>query len=100
MILQNQNALFEKLTDKVSSIGKTVGQTDDHESSHMKLPKIQLGPFYGEIDDWPRFYSAFKAEVDENPKLHFSSKYNYLHALIKSKAKDAIKGLPYTLEGY
>ena len=59
-----------------------------------------MAPFYGDISDWPRFHSAFSAEIDKNQNLHYSSKYNYLQALIKGKAKETIKGLPYSLEGY
>ena len=80
-------AILERLTNK-----------DDHSS--MRLPKVFLAPFNGEVADWQRFDSAFTTEVDNNQKLHFASKYNYLTSLLKGKAKEAVVGLPYTEAGY
>ena len=94
-ILEKQNAFQNALLEKVFA---DKAKVDDNLS--MKLPKVQLAPFYGDISDWLRFHSAFSAEVDKNQNLHYSSKYNYLQALIKGKARETIKGLPYSQEGY
>ncbi|KAJ8018117.1 hypothetical protein HOLleu_44067 [Holothuria leucospilota] len=59
----------------------------------VKLPKLQLPKFEGEILKWPNFWESFEINVDSQTQLSDKQKLDYLHQVLKGPAYDKIKGL-------
>ena len=65
----------------------------------VKLQKYTITPFYGEYNDWLRFWNQFIVEVGGSGIAEIS-KFNYLLELVKGKPKEDILGLPHSADGY
>ena len=66
----------------------------------VKLPKLDLKRFDGEVSTWPTFWDAFESSIHKNPKLAPIDKFNYLNSLLMKPALDAISGLSLTASNY
>ena len=66
----------------------------------MKLPKLTLKTFSGDLGEWMPFWDSFSSAVDENTQLALVDKFNYLRGLLNGKAADAIAGLSLTATNY
>ena len=77
----------------VESIGSTA-------SARVKLPKLNIHPFGGDLTAWITFWDSYKAAIHENSSLSEIDKFNYLRPLLKSSALDAISGLTLTATNY
>ena len=62
-------------------------------SSKVRLPKLTLQSFDGELTSWTPFWDAFKAAVHDNGVLSDIDKFNYLRGLLQRSALEAISGL-------
>lgn len=60
----------------------------------VKLPKFELKPFYGEVDQWLSFKEIFISTIDKNSELGNVSKLQYLLASVKGPAHKLISGFP------
>ena len=67
---------------------------------NVKLQKLSITPFGGEILDWVRFNSQFSTEIDNCEQLDEVSKFNYLLSLTKGRPREEISGLPHDSVGY
>lgn len=65
----------------------------------VKLPRLELPKFSGNLTLWQSFWDQFKAIVDASdlPKV---SKFTYLQSLLTGEAKTAIEGLALTSDHY
>ena len=76
------------------------------ESSHttlgpkVKLPKLTLKRFTGDITAWSTFWETFESSIHQNTSLSNIDKFNYLSSLLESSAADAISGLAITSNNY
>ena len=50
--------------------------------SRVRLPKLDLPVFNGEITKWFTFWDSYKATVNDNPELLPIQKFTYLQSLI------------------
>ena len=66
----------------------------------VKLPKLTLKSFDGDITAWTPFWDSFKAGVHDNPSLSDVDKFNYLRGLLQRTALDSISGLSLTSLNY
>ena len=66
----------------------------------VRLPKITLQPFDGDLTTWTTFWDSFKAAIDENDSLTDIDKFNYLRGLLHLTALEAISGLTLTSANY
>ena len=71
----------------------------DGAKSHVKLQKLHMSPFTGDIVDFARFWPQFTTEIDKS-NMNDISKFNYLIELCKGRPKNDILGLPHSSEGY
>ena len=73
----------------------TVGTTyiGPHSSDRVKLPKISLPHFKGNLMRWTPFWDSFNSAVHQNPHLSRIDKFNYLRSLLEGTAYDAVAGL-------
>ena len=68
--------------------------------TNMKLPKLSLKRFNGEVTKWPTFWDAFESSIDSNPGLSGIDKFNYLKSLLEGPASEAVSGLKLTAANY
>ena len=66
----------------------------------VKLPKLSLKRFNGDLTKWTTFWDTFKSAVHDNPTLTNIDKFNYLNSLLESAAAEAIAGLTLTSANY
>ncbi|KAH7709905.1 gag protein [Aphelenchoides avenae] len=71
----------------------------DEYRPRVKLPKIRLPEFSGDITEFKSFWDTFAATIDSQP---FSKveKLAYLKGLLKGGAEQAVSGYPVTEESY
>ncbi|XP_071578790.1 uncharacterized protein [Temnothorax nylanderi] len=69
-------------------------------SSAVKLPKIALPQFSGDLSLWPSFIALYNTSIHENRQLSAIEKYQYLLASLKGKALNVIKNLPFSSDQY
>ena len=77
------------------------------ESSHslvgtvgIKLLKISLPRFNGEVTKFPTFWQSFDCAVNQNPGVSSVQKFSYLLSLLDGQAFRALQGLEITEENY
>ena len=72
----------------------------EHRAYHVKLPKLSIERFGGDLTKWMTFWDAFYAAVHSNPHLSNIEKFNYLNSLLESTAAEAVTGLSLTYANY
>ncbi|XP_064648538.1 uncharacterized protein LOC135500816 [Lineus longissimus] len=68
-------------------------------SKLVRLPKIELPKFRGDVTQWQSFWDKFNALVDKTD-IPVISKFTYLDSLLEGEAKAAIAGLSITNSHY
>ena len=70
-------------------------------NSHVdvKLPKLNLPKFSGDVLQWPSFWDQFSVTVHDTD-LPVVSKFTYLMSLLEGEPKQAIHGLSLTTDHY
>ncbi|XP_040066946.1 uncharacterized protein LOC120840458 [Ixodes scapularis] len=66
----------------------------------VKLPKLQLLQYQGELTLWQPFWEQFQTAVHRNTRLTEGDKFQYLRSLLSGPAANAISGLQATAECY
>lgn len=66
----------------------------------VKLPKLSLKKFKGDIKEWTPFWDSYSSAIHNNPDLNSIDKFNYLNSLLESSAAEAISGLKLTSANY
>ena len=84
----------------VPSRSPTPDSTAPLSSPRVKLPKLSLKKFNGDLTKWTTFWDTFESAVHNNSSLTTIDKFNYLHSLLESIASDAISGLTLTSANY
>ncbi|XP_064461678.1 uncharacterized protein LOC135371619 [Ornithodoros turicata] len=69
-------------------------------STKVKLPKIEVPKFNGDLMNWMTFWDQFESTIHKNETLHNVDKFKYLQSYLTGKAATAISGLPLTNENY
>ena len=60
------------------------------ESSRVKLPKLSLRPFNGDITTWTSFWDSYESAIHKNPTLSEIDKFNYLKSLPDRTAHELV----------
>lgn len=81
----------------VSSTSASSGSSFHH---RMKLPKLEIPKFSGDIRAWSSFWDMFGSAIDGNDTLDDVDKFNYLKSLVVGEAREAIAGFPLTGANY
>ena len=55
----------------------------------VKLPKLTIKSFKGDLTTWITFWDSYKAAIHENSSLSDIDKFNYLRSLLQGPALDA-----------
>ena len=61
-------------------------------SSSVRLPKLQLQSFNGDLTKWTSFWELFECAVHANDELSDVEKFNYLNSLLERSAREAVSG--------
>ena len=70
------------------------------QTSFVKLPKLDVEKYSGDVSRFQEFWDSFSSAVHENKRLRPVEKLNYLHAKLEGNAKKAIAGLEITNDNY
>ncbi|XP_062538576.1 uncharacterized protein LOC134206857 [Armigeres subalbatus] len=69
-------------------------------SSVVRLPKIDLPTFDGEMDNWIPFYDAYRSLIHNNKDLAAVDKFHYLLAALKDLVKRLLDTTSITGDNY
>lgn len=90
MRLKMEQAALENKLEKTEELHKT----------HVKLPKLDLMKFDGDMLQWQEFWDSFNSAIHLNKCLHPVDKLNYLRSQLVGDAHAAIAGLSTTNDNY
>jgi hypothetical protein len=82
-----------------SDVGSNQTSSNKHSGPQVRLPKLELPSFGGNVLQWQPFWDQFKAGVGDTD-LPEVQKFSYLRSLLKGEAKACIDGLQLTDEHY
>lgn len=77
-----------------------VSKESEHAKHLVKLPKINLPTFNGNLSEWTSFYHLFDTTIHQNQNLAPIEKFTYLRSCLKDEALNLIKSLPITPLNY
>ena len=66
----------------------------------MKLPKLYLPKFAGDVTKFRTFWDSFDSAINQNPDLSAINKFNYLKMLLDGPTASTIQGLTLSKENY
>ena len=66
----------------------------------VKLPKISLKRFNGDLTRWVSFWDSYNSAIHLNPTLSNIDKFNYLSSLLEGTAAESIARLTLTSANY
>ena len=68
------------------------GEARSH-GAKVKLSKLSLPHFNGELMKWPTFWDSYESSIHTNGQLTNTDKFNYLRSLLEHPTLDATVGL-------
>ena len=93
--------LMNEPAQSVSHVNILSNDLPTHDAgSQIKLPKLVLKRFHGNITKWCSFWDTFEAAIHKNSKVATTDKFNYLNSLLEKTAAEAIAGLAITNANY
>ncbi|KAL9954332.1 hypothetical protein ACROYT_G041854 [Oculina patagonica] len=88
----------ESSSNEQSSKGSV--QKDNPQSSNLKLPRIELPKFNGDVLKFQNFWDQFEAAVHDNDDLPNVQKFTYLRSVLTGNALQSIEGFEVTGANY
>ena len=73
--------------------------SSSHSSQAVKLPKLELAHFNGDVTQWTTWWDNFKATIHDSD-LADVTKFSYLQSLLVGEAASVIRGLTLTSDHY
>ena len=74
--------------------------TASESSSRVRLPKLTIRPFNGDLTAWTTFWESYESSIHKNASLSDIDRFNYLRSLLEHTALEAISGLILTSTNY
>ncbi|MFH4984514.1 hypothetical protein AB6A40_011223 [Gnathostoma spinigerum] len=97
--IANLNSHIQQIDDTVAEatmIQTATPPLPEHHIHHqfydVRLPKLQIKPFNGDLNNWPHFKASFEAAVGNHPDIPPIQKLNYLLSLLEGPAARAVAG--------
>ena len=69
-------------------------------SPKVKLPKLTLKRFNGDLTKWTPFWDSYGSSIHHNPSLSEVDKFVYLNSLLEGSASESVAGLRLTAANY
>ncbi|XP_064470062.1 uncharacterized protein LOC135384806 [Ornithodoros turicata] len=66
----------------------------------VKLPKLEIPRFNGDLRNWNSFWDQFDSTINSNQSIAKVDKFKYLRSYLTDKAATAVSGLSLTAENY
>nr|XP_042908429.1 uncharacterized protein LOC122271415 [Parasteatoda tepidariorum] len=99
--------LNENMSNEKSKNKKSLGldesanyKSEQKESIRIKLPKLSIPKYYGELKQWLTFWNSFESAIHNNDSLDKIDKFNYLKAHLGGTALNTIEGFSISEETY
>ena len=105
-LLTNVTSMQKALSDLEYEIGRRLYLLEDttrtsHFEPTVKLPKISVPTFDGDVLNWAMFWEQFETTIHSNEKLHDAQKLACLRdAVASGPAKSVIQGLAHSAGNY
>ena len=96
---RDTNIAIDKFRHEVEELKAQNHSTVSMRTS-VRLPKIELKKFGGQIIKWQEFWDTFEATILDNPSLQPIEKFNYLRAQLENEDLQSIAGLELTNANY
>lgn len=84
---------------KKASDDDDVASTTSKERSEVKLSRLELNKFSGDLTEWQSFWDRFEALIDKS-YLFDISKFSYLQSVLQGEALSVIQGLTLSSTNY
>jgi hypothetical protein len=97
--IQKIDNILEKMEEKGRSIDQ-VFRDPAQKKQEVKLPKITLPIFNGDIEEWTSFWQIFYNSVHQREELTDIEKMTYLISLLQGEAARMVSGFTVTAENY
>ncbi|XP_071044448.1 uncharacterized protein [Parasteatoda tepidariorum] len=95
------NEQKQKLTTNSASVNETssldsesVCEFKSNDYLRVKLPKMTINKFYGDVNNWLTFWNSYESAIHNNKCLDKVEKFHYLKAHLSGTALSSIEGLP------
>ena len=95
-------AKLEEVSKK-NSLGSTAGTPTAvraDPATKVRLPKLMIQPFKGDLTNWVTFWDSYVVAIHSNSSLSDIEKFNYLRTFLEGPALEAIAGLTLTAANY
>ena len=94
-----ENAWRKAHSPSANQLSSAASSASSASSAPVRLPKLDLPKFNGDVLEFSSFWQLFTASVDlqDIPDV---SKMTYLLSLLKGEAKNSLKGMPVTSQSY
>lgn len=96
----NRKRTYSASNGNGSSSASSAANSAANSPIPVKLPKLQLVTFDGDVLKWNEFWDSFSASVHRNETLNAIDKMNYLKGQLKGSAKESIAGLASSAANY
>ena len=90
----------EHFSARQTTSNHTRSPSNPTETVKVKLPKLELKPFDGNILNWQPFWDRFQSSIDSNSNISPVDKFAYLQSFLSPSASKCISGLTTTAENY
>ena len=102
--LENSMLKLTTTTEKNTESLLTQLWMSNHSGSNtmdsIRLPKLEIETFEGDILKYQQFWDVFHATIDDNHKLSDVERLSYLRNIVSGAAAEAIAGLSLTHKNY
>ena len=94
------DAIVRPMPTATSSTPSAGGSAPARSGSQVKLPKLNIQPFRGDLTTRTPFWESYRAAIHDYTSLNDADKFSYLRSLLEHTALDAISGLSLTGPNY
>ena len=96
----SENGQTETVSAQIASTHISTSSQSEAVSPRVKLPKLELKRFDGDVTKWCTFWDTFEASIHNNTSIATIDKFNYLISLLEKVASEAIACLSITTANY
>ncbi|XP_024119392.1 uncharacterized protein LOC112140627 [Oryzias melastigma] len=93
-IIASQEAARDSTRGRLSDV--TSGSFNSQFRQSVKLPKLMIAKYDGDISQWQEFWSQYETVIHKNDALSKTEKFTYLRSYLSGAAARTIAGLTMT----
>jgi deoxyribodipyrimidine photolyase len=96
----NMAEASEQIQQQVPQVEATATVSVNEQVSGVKLPKLEIKKFDGNLAKWREFWDSYECAIHKNDKLSEIDKFSYLRGLLEGQASTEIAGFALTGVNY